>query len=280
MTPRQLILDIAAMLREREVPDPVTDSALLLSSLMGKSPLELRADFDTEVPADVEEQMRQLADMRMTRLPLQYILKEAPFCGKTFYVDEGVLIPRPETELLCYWALEFLPPTGSLNVLDLCTGIGCIGLTIKSERPETCVTLLDLSPEALKVAEINRKRLSLNVRIIKSDLFSALPENSLFDMILSNPPYIPSAAGIGLQQEVTFEPAMALFGGEDGLDFYRAIAENAPAHLTPGGILMMELGDGEAEHVRLLLQSYGWKGIEFKEDYADKLRIVKAVKQV
>ena len=277
MTPRELILSTAAMMREKDVPDPITDSALILSSLMGKSPLELRADFETEVPENIREKMKCLSARRMTRYPLQYILNEAPFCGRMFYIDEGALIPRSETELLCYWALELLPGKGRTEVLDLCTGSGCIGLTIKMERPETCLTMADLSPDALRVAERNRKQYSLDVRIIQSNLFSALPTERIYDMILSNPPYIPEPSGEELQTEVTFEPGMALFGGADGLDFYRVIAKEAPAFLKPGGILILELGDGEADAVARLLQGYSWSEVEIRKDFAGKARMIKAV---
>ena len=280
MTPRELILSTAALLREYDVPDPVTDSTLLLSSLMGKSPLELRADFESEVPEDVQLKMKQLSAKRITRYPLQYSLNETPFCGRMFYIDKGALIPRPETELLCYWALELLPRRGRAEVLDLCTGSGCIGLTIKMERPETHLTLLDLSPEALEIAERNRELYSLDVRIVQSNLFSALPSERIFDMILSNPPYIPESSGEKLQPEVSFEPDIALYGGDDGLDFYRNIAKEAAAYLKPGGILIMELGDGEAEAVAGLLQDHSWSGVEIRKDFAGKARMIKAVCEV
>ena len=277
MTPRELILSSAAMMREKDVPDPLTDSALILSALMGKPPLELRADFDTEVPENIQEQMRCLTARRMTRYPLQYILNEAPFCGRMFYVDNGVLIPRPETELLCYWALELLPRNGPAEVLDLCTGSGCIGLTIKMEHPEANLTLLDLSPDALRVADTNRKLYSLDVRIIQSNLFSALPCERIYDMILSNPPYIPESTRRELQPEVTFEPGMALYGGADGMDFYRDIANKAVMYLKPGGILILELGDGEAEAVARMLQKRPWSEVEIRKDFNGKERMIKAV---
>ena len=136
MTPRALILEITGRFRRAGIPDPETDSALLLSALLGVAPLRLRMDVDTLLSEETLREMESMAARREKREPLQYILGEAPFCGRMFEVNEGTLIPRPETEELCRWALESIRGIPSPTVLDLCSGSGCIGLTIKAERPD------------------------------------------------------------------------------------------------------------------------------------------------
>ena len=137
MNPRSLLLDTAARFRAAGIPDPETDSALLLSFLTGQAPLSLRLDSDTELSAEILESFSEMAERRLAREPLQYITGEAPFFGRVFQVDSRVLIPRPETEELCAWALETLPVSDSCRVLDLCCGSGCIGLTLAAERPSS-----------------------------------------------------------------------------------------------------------------------------------------------
>ena len=274
MTPRELILQISARLKAAGVPDPTTDSALMLSRLTERPPLELRMDMETEITASTLAQMEALAQRRCKREPLQYILGEAPFFGRMFEIAPGALIPRPETEELCRWALEQLEPGGSPSILDLCAGSGCIGLTMKLERPEAEVTLAELSDEAIRTAERNRDRFGADARILKSDLFSAVA-GKRFDLILSNPPYIPSGECPGLQREVLYEPLMALDGGADGLAFYQRIAAEAGAFMKAGGCLMMELGDGEAGKVKQMLAEAGWRNIEVRQDLAGKQRMIR-----
>ena len=187
MTPRQLILQTAEAFREAGVPDPIYDSALLLSSLCGKPALNLRLDDQTELSPLLLRKYGELSQRRRNREPLQYILKESVFCGLTYYVDQNVLIPRPETELLCEWAFELLAGSAAPRVLDVCTGSGCIGLSIKAKLPYADVTLSDLSAEALKVAERNASGLHLDVRILRSDMLEDIPD-SHYDLIVSNPP--------------------------------------------------------------------------------------------
>ena len=275
MTPRELILATAARLRTAGIPDPATDSALMLSALLGKAPLALRLDMETVVPAEAMQRMEQWTGRREAREPLQYILGEAPFCGRMFLIGPGALIPRPETEELCRWGLEKIARISAPLVLDLCSGSGCIGLTIQLERPDAHVTLLDLSADAMAAAEKNRKKFQTEVRMVRGDLFSPL-EGEKFDLILSNPPYIPEADCQRLQPEVRFEPLTALNGGADGLDFYRRIAESGKSFLHRGGMLMMELGDGEAEAVRALLLANGWEQPEIRLDMQGKKRMIAA----
>ena len=276
MTPRELILRTAEQFRSAGIPDPENDAALLLAHLTGRPVLELRLDMDTHLDPAVLSAFQQFAKQRLDRIPLQYLLGEAPFYGRVFKVDPRVLIPRPETGLLCEWAIDILKNVPSPRVLDLCCGSGCIGLTVKSERPDACVTLSDLSEDALNVTAVNAVRLSLNVSVCRSDLLEEL-SGSAFDLIISNPPYIPSSACDHLQPEVMREPRLALDGGPDGCDLYRRIIETAPSVLVSGGKLMLELGIDESGYLSDLLMQQGYRGIEIREDYAGIDRMILAV---
>ena len=274
MNPRSLLLDTAARFRAAGIPDPETDSALLLSFLTGQAPLSLRLDSDTELSAEILESFSEMAERRLAREPLQYITGEAPFFGRVFQVDSRVLIPRPETEELCAWALETLPV--SCRVLDLCCGSGCIGLTLAAERPSLQVTLSDCSRDALDVAAANAARYSLQVSLRCGDLAEGLPPAS-FDCVVSNPPYIPSAECGVLQPEVLREPSLALDGGADGMDFYRRISDECLRILRPDGILLLELGYGESDAVSSLLAAAGFTGITVRKDISGIARMMLAV---
>lgn len=277
MTPRELIRLTAAIFRTGDIPDPENDAALLLSSLTGIPALNLRLDTDTELQPDVLSAYRDLSEKRLRRFPLQYLLGNVTFCSRPFRVDQRVLIPRPETELLCQWALEILRDTPSPRILDLCCGSGCIGLTLKAERPDASVTLSDLSADALDMAAENAARLSLEVTLKQSDLFRSL-ENVSYDLIVSNPPYIPSADCDSLQPEVRYEPRLALDGGADGCSLYRRIIDSSAAFLSRGGVLLMELGFSEAAPVSQLLSEHGFKEIQVRKDYAGIDRMIRAVR--
>ena len=264
MTPYQLLRKTSEQFRNAGIPDPETDSALLLSSLCGSSPLRLRLDTDTQLDDSVLDSFSLLVQQRLCRTPVQYILHEAPFCGRSFYVDSRVLIPRPETELLCLWALG-LPLLPGMKILDLCCGSGCIGLTIAASRPDLSVTLSDISRDALDVAALNAARYNLDVQLCQSDLSSAFSSGS-FDLIVSNPPYIPTADCSDLQAEVLKEPLIALDGGKDGMYFYRRIVSESSDILKQDGILLMELGINEAPHVRFLLERNGFTDIKIRND--------------
>lgn len=276
MNPRSLLLDTAARFRAAGIPDPETDSALLLSFLTGQAPLSLRLDSDTELSAEILESFSEMAERRLAREPLQYITGEAPFFGRVYQVDSRVLIPRPETEELCAWALETLPVSDSCRVLDLCCGSGCIGLTLAAERPSLQVTLSDCSRDALDVVAANAARFSLQVSLRCGDLAEGLPPAS-FDCVVSNPPYIPSAECGVLQPEVLREPSLALDGGADGMDFYRRISDECLRILRPDGILLLELGYGESDAVSSLLAAAGFTGITVRKDISGIARMMLAV---
>ena len=273
MTCRELIRRASESFCAAGIPDPVNDAALLLSHLTGRPPLALRLDEETVLDPSVIDSFKSLAEQRLSRIPLQYLLGEAPFYGRMFRVDSRVLIPRPETELLCEWALELLKDHSSPRILDLCCGSGCIGITLKAELPSASVTLSDISPDALDLAAENASLLGADVALCRSDLLEAFSGTS-FDLIISNPPYIPSADCDTLQEEVLREPRLALDGGKDGLSVYRRIVREAFPRLSPGRFLLMEFGISEDEAVSALLSDYGYESIQIREDLSGIRRMI------
>ena len=279
MTPRELLRALAAEMTAAGVPDADVDAALLLSHVTHQPPLNLRLDSWSQVsPAD-EAAFRDLCEKRKTRTPLQYLTGVQSFLGRDFHVDERVLIPRPETELLAERAIQMLreekyPP----KALDLCCGSGCLAVSMALGDPRAEVHAADLSEGALAVTALNAERLGAKVTLHQGDLFDALPNTdaSRVNLIVSNPPYIPAADCLSLQEEVRREPMMALDGGADGLDFYRRIALDAPWFLHFGGTLLMEVGFDQAERVMALCQEAGLTPVAIHEDYQHIPRIVEA----
>ena len=275
MTPCELIRQTAALFHSAGIPDPAWDSALLLAHLTGHPPLNLRLDTDTQLREDTLRAFVELRDRRLDRTPLQYLTHEQSFLGHTFYVDERVLIPRPETELLAERVIDTLRPIEAPTALDLCCGSGCIAVSVALALPGAQVHAADLSPEALAVTRQNAETLGARITLHQGDLFAAV-EGLRFHLIVSNPPYIPTAECAALQQEVLREPAMALDGGGDGLDFYRRIAREAPRHLLPGGTLFLEVGFDQAEAVCALLAAGGFTRTAIHPDLQGIGRMVEA----
>ena len=271
-----MIRSASKLFLDAGIPDPDNDAALLLSHLTGRGALELRLDDSSDMDPAVISAYEDLVRKRLERIPLQYLLGEMSFFGRLFRVDPRVLIPRPETELLCGWALDLLKDLPCPKILDLCCGSGCIGLTLKAERPDSSVTLADLSSDALDVTMENAASLSLDVMVRQSDLLDDLSTLS-FDMIVSNPPYIPSADCTRLQPEVLKEPLLALDGGADGCDLYRRIVRSASSVLSPGGKLLMEIGIHESAVISSLLSGSGFTDIVVRKDYAGIDRMILAV---
>lgn len=249
-TIREALRQAAARLTAAGVPEAQNDAALLLSHIMKEPPLNLRADGSRTLTAEATAALEALVARRETREPLQYILGEAPFMGLMLKTASGVLIPRFDTEELCQQALARM--TGREQVLDLCTGTGALAVAIGHRFPKAQVFAGDISPQAVGLARENAARCGVAVDARLGDLFAPFAGQT-FDVIVSNPPYIPTGDLAGLQEEVKKEPALALDGGPDGLTLYRRIAAEAPAHLTPGGWLLLEIGCDQAADVSDLL---------------------------
>ena len=277
MNPRTLILDMTRRFRAAGVPDPEVDSAALLAFLCGKNPLSLRRDMETEIDQETEGRYLSLCERRIRREPLQYITGESRFCGYSFAVTPDVLIPRPETELLCEWAVEKIPVDTYPRILDLCCGSGCIGITLKLRIPSSAVYMSDLSAAAADIARRNAERLSADVSVGTGDLFENIRDHD-YDLIISNPPYIPENECSLLQEEVKKEPVAALDGGNNGLDFYRRICREAPDYLRRGGILMFELGEGQHRAVRKMMEESGFQSVEIRNDFRQISRMISGIK--
>ena len=276
MTPRELLKLLAADMAAAGVPDAEVDASLLLSHVTGQNPMNLRLDSWSQVSLADEAAFRALCERRMTRTPLQYLTGVQSFLGRDFYVDERVLIPRPETELLAERAIAALRAHESPAALDLCCGSGCLAVSMALGVPRANVHAADLSEGALAVTRLNADRLGAKITLHQGDLWAALPAELAFDVIVSNPPYIPAADCLYLQEEVLREPMMALDGGADGYDFYRRIAAEAPRFLKPGGTLLMEVGFDQAQGVMSLCRAAGFTFVTAHEDYQHILRMVEA----
>ena len=228
----------------------------------------------TEEKLKVVEQKAKLR--ASTRLPIQYIIGEADFMDEKFIVNSSVLIPRDETEILVRRATEIIKENQFKNILDMCTGSGCIACTIAKNTPATVIGS-DISVEAIEVAFKNMERMGLFNRALfrKSDLFDKIREDEKFDMIISNPPYIPQSQKENIQKEVSFEPEIALYTkDEEGLEFYKKIIKDSPKHLNKGGYLLFELGIGESKNVSELMESEGFVQIEVIKDLAGIDRVI------
>lgn len=240
------------VLAESGCPDPQIDSKWIAEDTLGLTRTELHFESERAIDAQTLERLDERLRLRAQGEPVQYILKSAYFMGLKFYVDNRVLIPRQDTETLVEAVIVALHEFDEPEVLDLCAGSGAIGLSVKTLIPSASVTLTDVSREALEVVRRNAHDLNVDVSIRQGDLFKAVGRDK-FDLIASNPPYIPHGDLAQLQREVRHEPMLALDGGSDGLDVYRRIAGEAGAHLNPGGFIYLEVGIGEAEPVLSLV---------------------------
>lgn len=277
MTIKQALAQAREQLAQAGVPDPDIDAELMLSHVLDQSRLMLRLNGQTELTTEQEQRFSMLLLSRASRKPLQYLLGEQYFYGLRFQVDERVLIPRQETEELCECGIAHLRSLNrnNLSVLDLCTGSGAIAVTIKHECPSASVTASDLSTDALSLASLNARANGAEITFVQGDLWVPL-EGRQFDLILSNPPYIPTQDCAELQQEVLQEPVMALDGGTDGLNFYRRIAQEAPAHLTQDGFIAVEVGIHQAKDVAALFAQAGLSDVSIQTDLCGVERIVSA----
>lgn len=225
---------------------------LIVATVVGVEPAALTVHAWVQVDEEQISIVGEMLEQRMTGEPLQYILGEWSFMGLPFYVDERALIPRQDTELLCETALSRITERGYHTCLDLCTGSGCIAISI-AKLGRIAVTATDISRDALSLAQENTDLNEVQINLVESDLFNAI--SAKYDLITCNPPYLSKADMESLQKEVSFEPALALFGGEDGLDYYRRIAQTYQAHLNPGGTLLLEIGSTQADAVAVLFSA-------------------------
>lgn len=270
MTLLQLLGEGKEILRKAQIGEWELDAWYLLEYAGGYSGNDRFLHPEQEVEAEKERRYRSLLEKRSRHIPLQQLTGTQNFMGFDFYVNRDVLIPRQDTEALVEEALKYIRP--GMRLLDLCTGSGCILLSILKLAPGTAGTGADVSEKALRAAERNRDLLGVRADLVQSDLFDRV--EGRYDCILSNPPYIPSAVVDTLMEEVRdHEPRLALDGREDGLYYYRRITEESPEYLNPGGYLFYEIGYDQAEPVTALMEK-DFTGIHVVKDLSGHDRVV------
>ena len=258
-------------LKEAQLEEAQLDARLLLEEICGTDHNTLLCHGDREVSEKEEEQYRKTIEQRAQHVPLQHILGYQDFMGLRFHVNEHVLIPRQDTEILVEEAMRYLHD--GMRILDLCTGSGCILLSLLHYSNDCEGTGVDISKEALQVAALNAELLGIKADFLKSDLYEKV--TGKFDLLVSNPPYIERKVIPTLMEEVReYDPYIALDGGEDGLDFYRRIIGGAQDYLKRGGQILMEIGSGQAQAVSELLREAGFKEIDVCRDFAGLDRVV------
>jgi release factor glutamine methyltransferase len=266
--------------RTRGIENPRLDAEVIVAFVLGID--RTRVIIESQRPLEAGElvKLRDLVKRRRSREPVAYLRGHREFYGRPFIVDPRVLIPRPDTEALVDVALARSAHVSlSMRQLDLCTGSGCVAITMARQRPTSRVLASDISAGALEVARENAYRLgAYNVAFVEGDLFAPVGKRE-FDVITANPPYIATGEIEGLMPDVRdFEPRGALDGGADGLDFVRRIVDEAPGWLAPGGVLAMEIGAGEADDTRALFEQRGYAEIQIDRDYGKIERVVSGVR--
>ena len=280
----ELLTQGTQLLMNAGIEEARLDAWLLLEYTADISRAWYYAHPESEVNEEIVSEYLSLCQKRAEHIPLQHLTHQACFMGYDFYVDERVLVPRQDTEVLAEEALHQLRNMRTPRILDMCTGSGCLLLSLLMELPDATGTGVDISAAALAVAERNRKNLELEKRavLVQSDTFSGdyFQKNSgnislEYDMLISNPPYIPTEEIGKLMEEVRFhDPVLALDGREDGLYFYRRITEQAGKYLKPGGWLMYEIGCEQGADVSAIMQGEGFAEVAVKKDLAGLDRVV------
>ena len=258
-------------LADAEIDDAVLDAWYLLEHVTGISRALYFLRMNEEMSEENEVQYKAYLETRANHIPLQHITGVQEFMGYEFNVNEHVLVPRQDTEVLVEEALKVVKP--DMEVLDMCTGSGCIIISLMKFAKQISGTAVDISEEALKVAKSNADKLDAAVEFIRSDLFEEV--KGQYDLIVSNPPYIRTAVIEELKEEVKFhDPFLALDGKEDGLFFYRKIVKDSLNYLKPNGRLYFEIGHDQGEDVKNLMEEAGFKEVFVKKDLAGLDRVV------
>jgi release factor glutamine methyltransferase len=267
MTVLEVLQASTEFLKKHEIESPRLNAEHLLADLLGRTRMELYLEFEKKLAETELNRLRDLVKRRSQGEPLQHLLGTIDFCGNIFKIDKRALVPRPETEEL----VEFLksdirdPKSG---IADVGTGSGVIALSLAGMFPEARLIAVDISEDALALARENAEKLSLTGRVTfeKGDLLENISER--FDLIVANLPYIPMQGRSSLSREVLHDPAIALFGGERGDELIRALVEQTPLHLNPGGLLALEIGIGQAANLETFLAAKNFHDIETKKDYS------------
>lgn len=266
---------------DKGLENPRLDAEILLCSVLNCQRITLYVHFDQPLEEHELAQYRGYVARRAAQEPLAYILGSRAFMKYDFKVTPDVLVPRPETELLVECVAKLAGNIEKPELLDIGTGSGAIIVSLLDMLPEAKGTAVDVSPGALKVAQANAEQLGVaqRLRLLRSDLYANLPQGAVFDVIISNPPYIPSADIATLAAYVRREPRLALDGGADGLNFYRRIISGAPKFLKPNGFLAFEIGINQGEAVAALCRQAGFGITAVRHDYSGIERMVFAAKE-
>lgn len=266
--------DIKKQLKNAGIEDNIFEAKQIIKHITGYSNEQILSGYQNELSGFQEINLQVIMKQRLNRYPLQYILGKWDFYGRPYKVGPGVLIPRPDTETVIEICLDIIEKEKPSDVLDLCAGTGCIGITIACERKNSNVTLVEKYEEAARYIKENIKNADGNANILMGDVFESIGADKKYDLIVSNPPYVNEKDMGNLQPEVKFEPPTALYGGEDGLMFYRAIASNYRGSLKSGGSLVFEIGYDQGEAVKDILLALGFKNVKIKKDYSENDRVV------
>lgn len=278
----EMYISLRNRLRDAGIEAAALEARLIAASAAGKSTEKLLRDMRYYATDEVERRAEEMVQRRLAGEPVAYITGVWEFRGLPMEVSRDVLIPRIDTEVLAETAIKYLKDTGRLDarVLDLCSGTGCIGCAIAAELPRVRVVLSDVSPEAMEISRRNVSRNGLDGRIsfLPADVMKLPPlMTGSFDLVVSNPPYIPTMEILTLDPSVRdYEPVWALDGGEDGLDFYRAILKNWALVIRQGGELMFEVGEDQAERVKDLMRMAGLREARSFPDTQNIQRVVAA----
>lgn len=261
------------------IEDYVFEAKQIIKHITGLSATQILTNYNNKLTQFQEDNLTVIIRQREIRYPLQYIFGEWDFYGRSFNVGPGVLVPRADTEILAEHCLKFLKTVNSPEILDLCAGSGCIGITLGKECESANVLMIEKYKEAILYAQKNIERnKAQNVKISQGDVLKKVAADKKYDLIVSNPPYIPIDEMNTISPETKFEPETALIGGEDGLKFYKAIIENYKDSLNEGGMLAFEVGINEYKEVSDLMEDAAFKKIEVINDLGSIQRVVSGIK--
>lgn len=261
------------------IEDCVFEAKQIIKHITGLSSSEILMNYTKELSEFQRNNLTAVLKQRELRYPLQYIFGEWSFYGRDFYVGPGVLVPRADTETVIEVCTDYLKDKKEPKILDLCAGSGCIGITLAKEKEDSDCLMVEKYPEAMRYAEKNIPRNKAeNARVIAGDVFEGTANGEKYDLIVSNPPYVAENGTEECSPETKYEPQTALLGGTDGLKFYRAITENYKDSLKEKGMLCFEVGIGQADPVKEILNAAGFTGIDAKKDLNGIERAVFAYK--
>lgn len=270
---RELINSGALKLKDFS-ESPRLDASLILGHILKMDRAKLLACYPDSVSPENIELYNNLIKRRLDGHPVAYILGDKEFFGHTFHVEEGVLVPRPDTEILVETTIDLIKRYNLKSCIDMCTGTGCISISIKKSHPEINVTATDISPVAEKVFSINNNKLTNGeIEFVHSNLFDNLKDRK-FDIIATNPPYLTKEETAERMLDRWKEPELALDGGDDGLDLIRTIIKDAKEHLNPGGWLLIEAGPDQMSEMKKEMQKNSYHGIIILQDIEYRDRII------